>query len=369
MSDLEQVIADSIGDAVDTTPEVDVEVEASTDTPVEASSESTETTESTDEGSTSSEVASPGAAAAKAEAGDAQGQDNLDQFGVQRESVPGRENRIPYSRVTKIVGKAVSEAQTKAKGEWEPKVQALEGELHEYKTYHQKVQNFEKTMLTDHRRFLTLLNGIPGYAELLAPIFAPQQQAAPQQAAPAVDDMPQPDVELENGNKVYSMDGLKKLNEWNRLQAKKEALEEVQKTYGPLAESFAQYQARAQRQAELAPIIEAQVADARTWPHFAENEAEIVQVLAQYPDVSLEGAYRHVVVGKLQEQAGSAQVERAKLEKEMRAKILAEIKGAPTSTSAPRSGSKPSTQSSGPRSLEDIIREQVASAGTSQNLF
>jgi hypothetical protein len=168
--------------------------------------------------------------------------------------------------------------------------------------------------------------------------------------------MPQPDQRLSDGSMVYSMDGLKALNAWNRMQARQETLQEVDKRFGPIEQ---EYRAHQQVQ-QLIPKVQAEIDEARRWPHFNENEGDIVRALQHDGRLSLEGAYRRVVLPKL----ASAQAEFDKKVKEVetatRKKVLAELKAAPTSTSAPTSASRPSpSQSKGNRSLEDIITEQV----------
>jgi hypothetical protein len=163
------------------------------------------------------------------------------------------------------------------------------------------------------------------------------------------------------------MEGLAALNAWNRAQARKEILGEVEKKYGSLAKD---YERHVQTQAAL-PKVQAQIADARTWPQFNENEAEIVATLQKYPNASLERAYQHVVWPKLQAEqdrlkgevetkAGEAKVNREAL----RAEILAELKKAPKSTSVSATGVKPAPASSNtPRTMEEIIAESVRASG------
>ena len=364
MSDLETIIEDAISDAAlpDDTPEVVETPEASTssETATEATDTAPEVTTETEETPTpSSEVSSPAAAAAKAEA-EATPKDEFEtKFGISKESTPGRENRIPYSRVTKIVGKAVSEAETKAKAEWEPKLKALTDENEGHKTYRTKVEAFEKMMVGDQEKFIRMLYTLPQYQQILSPLFIQPAAQAQVEQVPVDDNMPQPDVQQADGTAVYSMEGLKKLNEWNRTQARTETLAEVEKKFGPLYQSYETYQ----REQELRPIVQAQIQEAYTWPLFKENEAEITKVLADYPQASLEAAYRHVVVPKIQAQATAVTADKSKLEKEMRAKILQELKSAPTSTSAPHSSTKPGLEKTGPRSLEDIIKSEIDKAG------
>lgn len=345
-ADLEQIIADSVNDANLETETVDStsEVETSPETPVEATETASEETSEVEAGedTTSVEVESPAARAAKQE------KDTLE--GIPAHGASGRENRIPHSRVTKMVAKAVKDAEDK----FAPKLQEYESKVADYEGRLQKVAEFENLMINDSQKFLQLLNQLPQFQELLKPVFAPKPAAetVAKEAVPEDDGMPQPDYVLADGSKVYSMEGLKQLNAWNRAKAREEArnevLAEIDKRFGPIEKSF-----QAHRQfEELAPKIQAQIAEAKTWPLFNENENEITQALQQDRRLSLEGAYRKVVFPKIT-------ADRNK----MREQIMAEIKKAPTSTAAPSRVVKSAPVAGGKRSLEDIVRAQAEEAG------
>jgi hypothetical protein len=97
------------------------------------------------------------------------------------------------------------------------------------------------------------------------------------------------------------------------------------------------------------PVIRKKIEEARTWPLFNESEQEILAKLQEDKQISLDDAYRMVVFPKLVS-------ERNKVRQE----VIAEVKKAPTSTAVTsRAGGKP-TQQAGPRSIEDIIRDQIA---------
>jgi hypothetical protein len=383
-SDLEEVISNSVDDALLPDEPVVEASDASADlpdpTPEPTTSDSTpepitELTASVEE-PTTAEVASPGSKAPK----DAVQDDFEKKFGIPAQSSSGRENRIPYSRVKKITERAIADAKTQTTKELEtthvPKVkfQELETTVKDYGDRLTKVAEFEQVMLNDAPRFLDMLSGIPAYAKIFKELTdaAAAAKSAPV-AQPEVkvednDPMPQPDQELTDGSKVYSMEGLAALNAWNRAQARKEILGEVEKKYGALATDYDRYQ----RDQAALPKVQAQIADARTWPLFNENENEIVATLQKYPTASLERAYQHVVWPKLQAEqdklkkeveakAGEVKVSREAI----RAEVLAELKKAPKSTSVSLgSASKPGAQTSTtPRTMEEIIAESVRASG------
>lgn len=339
-ADLHEVIEDSISDAE--LPSEPVEAPESTEA-VETAPEATEAIQET------SEVSSP---ATKLDQTD---QDEFEKkFGIPSQSVSGRENRIPYSRVKKITEKAISDA----KKEWEatssPKTLEYETKIKDYEGRLDKVAQFEQVMLNDQPRFLQMLGGLPQYKDILAPLFSQQKPAQAettqvQQQQQLPDDMPAPDQKLPDGTMVYSLDGLKSLLTWNSKQARQEAVKDVEKRYKPMEDEWMAHQ----KLQTIIPQVQAQITEARKWPMFNENEDDIVKALQVDQKLSLEGAYQKVVYPKLI-------ADRNK----MREDLLREIKSAPVATSAPTRQSKPVTTpavSSGPRNLEDVINEAIQS--------
>jgi hypothetical protein len=270
----------------------------------------------------------------------------------------GRENRIPYSRVKKIAQKAVRDARKEWESEFSPKSQEWESHKANYEKELTSYRNFEKIMVQDPEKHLQMLASIPVYKEFFAAadqafdlleqykagkLGQPQAQGQDQTED---DGMPQPDVRLSDGSLVYSDKQLKAYNAWTREQARNETLAEVDKRYGPIE---AEWQAR-QRVESLRPRVNAQIQEARTWDGFTENEAEIVEVLKNNPQISLEGAYRKVVLPKLK---AAWEAEKQSLipdRNKVRAELLQELKRAPQATAVPSTSSK-AVPNSGPRSL------------------
>lgn len=257
-------------------------------------------------------------------------------FGIPAQSVTGRENRIPYSRVKKIIEKREKDLEAS----FTPKLAESEAKIKDYEGRLGQVAQFERVMREEPEKFVAMLKTLPQYQAILAP---KAQEATPPAQAQPVDDMPQPDEKLADGSLVYSMEGLKALNAWNRAQARKEVMDEVQKLYGPIQQEWQQQQ----HLNAMVPQIQAQIAEARKWPLFNEHEADIVKALQADQRLSLEGAYRQVVIPRMVPDRDK-----------MRQEILKEIKKAPAaSTSAPAQATRPGSQSSGPRTLEQVINE------------
>lgn len=357
MSDLEQTILDSLNDAQlppDPLPDpqndpIDEVVETLAEPEVVAPESLPEAT---------IEVQSPTVKAEETKSAE----DFDKKYGLSPTSSSGRPNRIPYDRVTKIVAKAKKDAIEDYKKEFAPtvsKVTEYEAKVKDYEGRLTKVAEFERVMLTEQDKFLEMLAGQPAYkpfftkvADLLEKerlgIQAPATQIP--STLSATDDMPEPDQEFADGSKVYSKEGLRKLLEWNASHAEERAVAKVtdafSKRFGPMETEWQQHQ----RVQTLLPQVNRQINEARQWPQFNENEQEIAAALQANANLTLEGAYRQIVFPKLVNDRNR-----------MRQEIMAEVKQAPRSTSTPVRPAKPTltAESTGPRSLEDIIRESI----------
>ena len=269
-------------------------------------------------------------------------------FGIPALSSTGRENRIPYSRVKKISEKAAAEARKETEATFTPKVTEYEGKIKTYEERLERVDRFEEIMAKDPDKFLNLLSQLPVYAPFfkavrdLAEGRQPEAQATPQ--TPEANGRPAPDQKLSDGTMVYSMEGLDALMAWQADQIEKRVTKQVEERYKPIESEWQAHQ----HMQQVLPQVKAQITEARTWAHFTDNETEIVEALKKNKSWSLERAYQSVVYPKIV----------ADREK-MRAELLKEVKQAPIrSTSVSAQATKAGTPaSSGPRDLEDVIRE------------
>lgn len=385
-SDLEQIITDSVNDSIndvesdtpavsqDTSPEpVEASTSDSVDEPV---AETPSTEEVAPEGATEPVVTKP--------------EEPQDEFaklvGLPQTGVGGRENRIPYSRVKKITEKAVNDVAEAALGRklnagekavdvvkaHVAQLPELKTKVTEYESRLEAVGRFEDVMEKDPERFLNMLSRLPAYKEFFEFVSeaytakqnqgqAPAQAPSETVATATSQAMPEPDETLADGSKVYSLDGLKSLLDWNgqtvesRVAAKYESkLQEYEKKFKELEDRYNpvvnEWQEQRRIQAAL-PTIRKQLEDARKLPLFTENEGEILKILQEDKQISLEGAYQKVVFPKLIEERNK-----------VRQDVIKELQTAPQSTSVTsRGGVKPTPVThSGPRSIEDIIKEQIA---------
>lgn len=354
--DLSEVIEDAITDSTiteDTPSTEQTDSFVAEETPTEAPVEASEVVEGQEDSEPQSEVE---------QFTDGLGQPA--QFAMDKKlGIPshtnGRENRIPYSRVKKIVEgaeKRALEPLQKQLAELTPRVQEYEQRL-------AQVAEFEQVMTNDPGRFLDMLSTLPAYSQFFQMMeqFVTSQShggAAPptteQQAQAILDNDPMPEPDNEDGS-GYTMDGLKKLLEWNSRVVEGKVSQRFEQQYKPIKDRFDAEQTLQQ----LTPKIQKQMEEAYTWPKFSENEAEIVKVLERYPTATLEQAYQHVVVPKLV-------ADEQKLRSDIRQQVLGELKKAPpVSTGVPVSGTKPNPANlnSGPRNLEDVIQQAVQERG------
>lgn len=345
--DLTDVIEDSVNDSIAPDTSTDTSVDTSTDVSADSGADDTST-----DVSESSEVQSPGARTSEPDA--PEGDDFAKKFGVNANSVTGRENRIPYSRVKKIADRAAQEAKAAAAKEHEtkfqPKIAEYEAKVQDYEGRLGRVAQFEQILENDPKTFLNMLSQHPAYKEFFEyvgkAINTPAGTPAPEQRYLDDKSMPQPDQQLADGTMVYSLEGLSKRDEWLARQVEEKAVAAAEarmaKRYEPIEKEWQSQQ----HMAKVVPVIQKQIAEARTWPQFNENEADIVAVLKQDPQISLEGAYRKVVFPRLQSSRD-----------EMRTSILAELKKQPVTTAAPQNATRPVHEQTGPRNLEDIVRQ------------
>lgn len=389
--ELESVIEDSLNDAVagidepepvvDSTPAVEAEP-VSSDGTAEAIGEPAPSTQVT-----------PNANAQTPE--EPEFKDPFaDLVGMPQMGVTGRENRIPYSRVKKITEKSASDAETHVaevvlgrklnQGEkavdavkaFAAQVPELTTKVQDYEGRLNTVGQFEQVMANQPEKFLQMLAKLPAYKQFFtfvenayntmsqnaaAPV--PTQPAPGQQpiaAVPLADEMPQPDEKLADGSAVYSMAGLQKLVSWTQAKAREQAVAEatgqfnerysaLEQRYAPIMQAWTEYQTRQ----SVLPQIQAQIAEAKTWPMFNELENEITQTLQADRTLTLEAAYRKVAFPKMIAERNN-----------MRQDIIKELQTAPTSTAVSGRSSKPNPPTpAGPRSLEDIIKEQLEGMG------
>ena len=373
---LDQIIEDAANDVFgaeveDTTPETteveaaapetEVETEATPELSSEVKVESKETTESIEV----PEVVEAGS-----------DDEFSKRFGIPTKSVTGKENRIPYSRVKSIISKNEKDTEArlakKFEDQYKPKLSEFEGKVKDYEGRLTKVNQFEQMMTGDPQTFLSVLSTIPAYkpffdyinkladdVETGAKVPAGTGVAGAQPTTPTIvedpaDPMPQPNKPQADGSKVYDLQGLQSLLAWQERRVEKRVGAQFESTLAKRLGPFEQRKAQEEHlKTVILPELNRQIAEAEAnWPGFKENETEITAALEQNKNLSLEGAYRMVVLPKIT-------ADRSRI----RTELLAEIKRQPVSTAVASSRTTPRAPQSGARSIEEIILEEARRLG------
>lgn len=269
----------------------------------------------------------------------------------------GRENRIPRSKVLQMISSGLRRGADK----WGTERTALEGERDALRA---DVDAMRAAVQGDPVTFLKELSRIDQrYATYL-----PQAKAPEPPAAPPAPEMPGPDLMLPDGAQTYSLDGIRKLLEWNTQMVRAD----VDARLKPITERDKQ----AKADAELARVRQEQqtrsqqtIAQMQTWEHFGPLAADgtltpfqqaVMDVLRadseqakkenRRPMVTAREAYLEALAKKLAADATA-----------VRGQVLAEMNAAPRSTSVPAQSvgiTKP-----GQRSGEDVVREALTKIG------
>ena len=293
----------------------------------------------------------------------------------------GKENRIPYSNVKKIAGNAL----VRGKGEVLAKIAEAVGvdttkvtleSLGEVLKGHTAMSPAVTQQLDENKRVASLMEGDPvEFIKLLAKArpdaysqFLPKAADGGDKEPESALKFPEPDLVLRDGTRTYSVEGLQKLVTEVASQAtaagERRATDRITKEVEP----FKRQNESADLNQRMQAQVRAQLADAKTWKGFTENEAAIRQAMVDdgerarkagtIPRLTLDAAYRQVVVTKMG-------VDRKAIYAEERKKVLADIKkkGAKKSTSTSSQAGDTTVKGDGPRDMFDVVRAAAEKAG------
>jgi hypothetical protein len=259
----------------------------------------------------------------------------LDEHGFKPKRSDGRENWIPYSKVEKIIENGINQGKGKF-GEEHRRV------LAERDTYSGQVQSLTPVL----KKLDEGPEAFIAFAAEHDPRYRAFLQARQAPAPEPLADMPAPDVPLPNGGSTYSVEGLRKLLQWNTEQTEKR-VEARLKPFQDAEQRRQQESARGQAYAQAKARTTQQIERAKSWPGFTEHEQAITEVLAADTEraLSLHDAYMQVVGPTLQ--ANEAKI---------REKVIKELQAQPTSTSVSRSGAESLSATAGQRTTADVAR-------------
>lgn len=252
-------------------------------------------------------------------------------------------NRLPYSRVKSIV----ENAKKKAAEEHAAALAEHQTKLKEYETASQtwqREQNELRQMAANPEQFLRALAvANPAYAEIIERAFAKQEQRQQPQQQHI-----EPDVVLPDGSFGYSAAAAERVYEQRMKAAEQQMLEKLSKRFEPIESEFRARKAYE----EMIPRVRQQLTEASKWPLFSENQDAIRTAMEGDRSLSLEAAYRAVVLPKLQSDRDK-----------MRQEILAEINGKAKAAATPAAVPAAAAPASKDQSVESIIRAAIRKVG------
>lgn len=274
----------------------------------------------------------------------------LQKQGHQAKKVDGRDVWLPYKTVEGMLDRYVETHKTT----WDGERTTLSGQAKELQSH---IEQLRASVAGDETAFLRELATIdPRYSRFLDE----QKAEQPKVLAAADDPMPQPDFDLGNGNTTYTLKGLQARDEWVKRQMMRDLEGKIEERFKPIAEREKAEKERAdtaKAQADVEARTAQQLQDAKTWPGWTEHSADILTALQEDSaqaeatgtrrKLSIEGAYRKVVVAKLLEDDGKK-----------RERLLEEINKAPKSSALSRQTTD-APKTTGPRSTTEIARQVI----------
>lgn len=287
----------------------------------------------------------------------------LEALGLKAPKDGERENRLPYGRVTKIVGNAIKKTTEK----FQAQVTEVTERATKAETQLATYSKVDKLIDTDPDRYVGMLAALhpEKYGKFVqAGKAAPV--AGPAAATPAAGrSKPQPDATFPDGTKGYSDAGFEDLLKWNREEGAREANAQMQAEFDKRLGPIEKERASARMIQERLPGVQNRLEKAKKrWgPLFEadynkanEGKSEILKLMKANdgedgrPFLSFEDCTAEILLPLMQ-----------KSRDDMRTGILEELKGRPAAAvRTPASPAKAGVDA-GPKTMEDVIRESIRS--------
>lgn len=296
----------------------------------------------------------------------------LESEGIKRTQPGQRENRIPYTRVQKIIKNAQKKWQDESGSKHSAELKSRETKLTEYQERIKLLDTLEQMASGDDERFIRMLAANnPRYSRYLKVLEKDAEAEAKRSSAPSIDPndpKPMPDGVHQDGSPGYTQDGLDELNEWQIRQAEKRAVlsarKEMEKEYGPIKERFQAQQTREQMrpvvQQKYIEACELYGKDAVDANKDAISEA-IAKDRASGRNSSLEAIMARVLVPKQREAATKAAVDGTKA----RQAVIKDMQKRPAAASKGAFGSVKTPETTGDESMEDLVKNAMRAAEAS----
>jgi hypothetical protein len=287
----------------------------------------------------------------------------------------GKDNRIPYSRVTKIIENALTKAKTTHQTELterDTKIKAHENELAGY-------QRADKLIETDPDRYIGMLAAIhpDKYGKFVkgatvAPVAGAKETAEPVDLVAAVGPEPPADIKYNDGSEGYSPEQWKKHNQWVEDRATARAQMAFNERLSPIEkkakEADAQAKAAVAHNTRLANVQKQVAAAKELWGEdftsdydkAAEGDgskSEILVYMRAHPEVPFDRCVAAVLLPK-------RQANRDKMREDLLKEIdkkAAKVSGTVVATRT----TNDETAEPDPNDLEAVIRGAVSEARAS----
>lgn len=289
--------------------------------------------------------------------------ETLEALGLKAPKPGEKENRLPHSRVSQMVLKAVARGKDEVTKTLQPKLDAAEARSAEY-------ARLEVMADRDPDRLIELFAAAnpkvwkPVQARLAgaATAVSPTGQQPPTEAAKGGTPMPEPNFKLPDGSMTYDQRGLIALLEWNRNEATAAAEAKFEQRLTPFEKARKDAEERDRQaawQAERAPRVRAQIESARKqWGALFDADYDKAEkggksdILTYMNEnrVSFDAACAAVLLPKLR-------VDRTTMRKE----LLEEINSRKEGVTEPRVSTSAVTKSGDP--ITDAIIASMAAAG------
>ena len=369
MADLTDIITTAVEHATDTGEVLSAVESADGETSADAATPEVPAADSAaggGEGSGPAAATEPVAAAGDAD--DAEITRLLEESGI-RAPQPGKDNRIPYSRVVKIIGNGLKKRLGAIKGEHEKAIAEREKAVSAAKAELAEYAKLDGLIRTDQPRYLEALAAVTGIDTFRQAAAAIRAGAKPE-AKPDTDPEPLPDQQAQDGTKYYSDEQFGKWRQWQVRQATNAAKAELEKEYGPVLQRSRALAARdAFVRQNIGKVRDRAERIRQSWgaelfdAHKAEIEAALAKEqqaaqLEHRPAAEAQDIVASVLVPKLSERANK-----------QREAVIAEMKQVPAAATRTKGQATKPVTAPDPnevRDLEDVIREASREAGLIQ---
>lgn len=256
----------------------------------------------------------------------------------------GGNTYLPYHTVEKMLDRYATEMLSEHQG----KFSTLETEHKTLKQQWDEVNALGELMERDPRAFL---EAVSQHDERYRAFLTPQEIAKVERA---ISDKPEPDIDLGNGAKSYSVEAIDRYIEWKAQQLLDQRLKPIEDR----AKSEEQRATERRQIEQLDRRVNTQIDEAKAWPGWSDYEGAILETLqkdsaaakaaGRRPTMTLREAYLEVKASRLQTDHDK-----------VRDQVLAGLQTAPKSTATGRQTTETPAKT-GQKSSADIVRAVVA---------